>query len=482
MGEEMEIELSMFIPVEEQGKLYKERFNFASHDCGASIVKTNREAKSANAILNENKDSYLLQPCNSNAKYVIIELCEDILVDEIEISNFEFYSSMFKDFRVSVSDRFPTLEWHKLGEFKAQNLRLQQRFSIDNSLIWTKFIKVEVLTQYGDEFYCPISYIQVFGTTMIEQLKDEEDKIQDEGEDQEQVSVRDNDTLSFGIDKFLNDTHLLDESVYDHNVSFSNVDYASDCIARPVIIMDELWSQFSSNATHSFFNNETMCSADEGPKQLTQKTLSSSSPSPQAQPQPKDSIYKNINKRLEELERNSSLSLLYQQEQYAALSDAFLKFESLQLNKFQNLIQELNSTHISHLNILTLLSRDIRSQNLQLESDVFNLKIIVWLLIIINFGLIGYILVNNKKDISATTDDNSSSRLEKKHTLVDILGVDFKFSDKLTYSPVPPKKEVKVSAAVGEENRKASDKASAFDATTATPTTPTTPTKSKLSS
>lgn len=88
-------------------KFYKDRFNYASFDCAATIIKTNKEAKGAHNILIENKDSYMLNKCDAPNKFVIIELCQDILVDTVVIGSFEFFSSMFKDIRISVSDRFP---------------------------------------------------------------------------------------------------------------------------------------------------------------------------------------------------------------------------------------------------------------------------------------------------------------------------------------------------------------------------------------
>ncbi|CAG8699577.1 6145_t:CDS:1, partial [Acaulospora morrowiae] len=51
----------------------KERFNFASFDCGAIVLKTNKEAKGATAILSESKDTYVLNKCSAT-KFVELEL------------------------------------------------------------------------------------------------------------------------------------------------------------------------------------------------------------------------------------------------------------------------------------------------------------------------------------------------------------------------------------------------------------------------
>jgi hypothetical protein len=67
----------------------------------------------------------MLTRCNAE-KFVVIELCEDILVDTVMIANYEFFSSMFKDIRISVSDRYVPKghpSWRVLGEYQARNAR-----------------------------------------------------------------------------------------------------------------------------------------------------------------------------------------------------------------------------------------------------------------------------------------------------------------------------------------------------------------------
>lgn len=168
------------------GTTCKERFNYASFDCAATILKTNTKCKSAASILVENKDSYMLNECSIDNKFLIVELCDNILIDTVVLANFEFFSSMFRTFRVSISDRYPVKadRWKELGIFTARNSRDVQAFAVENPLIWAKYLRVEFLTQYGNEYYCPVSLLRVHGTTMIEDLKahDEPGKDEDEAE------------------------------------------------------------------------------------------------------------------------------------------------------------------------------------------------------------------------------------------------------------------------------------------------------------
>ncbi|KAH7321873.1 UNC-like C-terminal-domain-containing protein [Rhexocercosporidium sp. MPI-PUGE-AT-0058] len=158
------------------GKTCKERFNYASFDAGATILKTHHGAKNNKAILIENKDSYMLSECTAENKFAIIELSEDIWIDTVVLANYEFFSSMIRTFRVSVSDRYPVKidKWKDIGTYEARNSREIQAFLITNPQIWTRYIRIEFLSHYGNEYYCPLSLVRVHGTRMLESWKETE--------------------------------------------------------------------------------------------------------------------------------------------------------------------------------------------------------------------------------------------------------------------------------------------------------------------
>ncbi|KAM9904645.1 hypothetical protein OXX69_007475 [Metschnikowia pulcherrima] len=39
-------------------------------------------------------------------------------------------------------------------------------------LIWAQYLKIEIVSHYGNEFYCPNSLVRVHGKTMMEEFKD----------------------------------------------------------------------------------------------------------------------------------------------------------------------------------------------------------------------------------------------------------------------------------------------------------------------
>ncbi|XP_039591934.1 SUN domain-containing ossification factor isoform X1 [Polypterus senegalus] len=158
-------------------KVQKNFSNYASVECGAKILAANIEAKSTSAILMENMDLYMLNPCSAKIWFVI-ELCEPIQVKQLDVANFELFSSTPKDFVVAISDRYPTSKWIKLGTFHAREERTVQSFPLDEQLyakyvkMFIKYIKVELVSHFGSEHFCPLSLIRVFGTSMVEEYEE----------------------------------------------------------------------------------------------------------------------------------------------------------------------------------------------------------------------------------------------------------------------------------------------------------------------
>ncbi|NXE20938.1 SUCO factor, partial [Ardeotis kori] len=151
-------------------KVQKNRNNYASVECGAKILAANPEAKSTSAILMENMDLYMLNPCSTKIWFVI-ELCEPVQVKQFDIANHELFSSTPKDFLVSISDRYPTNKWIKLGTFHARDERNVQSFPLDEQM-YAKYVKVELISHFGSEHFCPLSLIRVFGTSMVEEYEE----------------------------------------------------------------------------------------------------------------------------------------------------------------------------------------------------------------------------------------------------------------------------------------------------------------------
>ncbi|RAL05559.1 Sad1/UNC domain protein [Aspergillus ibericus CBS 121593] len=409
------------------GTTCKERFNYASFDCAATVLKTNPECTGSSSVLIENKDSYMLNECRAKNKFLILELCDDILVDTVVLANYEFFSSIFHTFRVSVSDRYPAKpdQWRELGIYEARNTREVQAFAVENPLIWARYVRVEFLTHYGNEFFCPLSLIRVHGTTMLEEYKHDgeagrvEDVVPDEVpepapvdaepetiptvDSPADVGIAEKESSDQTPEACPNPGLAIDEtvlmrllgvtetcSVHDSPAaagpegapvppsrpstndapSPNGEDVASPAAGNEALAKElgepkatvaagtdietipssatpaaqETASQVASEA-----DNRPTAFAKEEQSGAVESTRSTATQPPSSNPTTQESFFKSVNKRLQMLESNSSLSLLYIEEQSRILRDAFNKVEKRQLAKTSSFLENLNGTVLHEL-------------------------------------------------------------------------------------------------------------------------------------
>lgn len=114
--------------------------NYASPNCGAKVLEANTEASNSMSILKEDKDAYMLNPCNVQA-WVVVELCERIQIDSIDFANFEMFSSTPELLVLYVSNRFPAREWEKVGEIRGKPEKDVQTFRLTEKY-YAKYVKV----------------------------------------------------------------------------------------------------------------------------------------------------------------------------------------------------------------------------------------------------------------------------------------------------------------------------------------------------
>ncbi|KAF9523411.1 UNC-like C-terminal-domain-containing protein [Crepidotus variabilis] len=151
-----------------------DRFNYAGLDCSARVHDSHRSAKSASSILSSKKDRYMLGPCNTpkERQFVVVELCDDIRIDTVQMANYEFFSGVFKDFTVSVSKTSTIDDWTFAGTYRAKNVRGVQSFYLPTSIRdFYRFIRIDFRSHYGNEYYCPVSLLRVYGLTHLEEWK-----------------------------------------------------------------------------------------------------------------------------------------------------------------------------------------------------------------------------------------------------------------------------------------------------------------------
>ncbi|THH09836.1 hypothetical protein EW145_g1726, partial [Phellinidium pouzarii] len=109
------------------------------------------------------------------AQFVVVELCEDVRIDTVQLANFEFFSGVFKDFSVSVARTYSMdkEDWTPAGTYRAKNIRGIQSFRPPMRDFY-RFIRIDFHSHFGNEYYCPVSLLRVYGFTHLEQWKWEE--------------------------------------------------------------------------------------------------------------------------------------------------------------------------------------------------------------------------------------------------------------------------------------------------------------------
>ncbi|CAL9731623.1 uncharacterized protein Slp1p [Monosporozyma unispora] len=428
VGEEMEIDLNVFSSSDDkdpepEGKLYKDKFNYASLGCAATVVKTNSEASGASSILIENKDKYLLNLCSAPNQFVVIELCEDILVEQVVMANFEYFSSNFKTFSVSVSDRFPVPRngWTNLGEFNGDNSKNLQTFDISNPQIWAKYLRIEISSHYGDEFYCPLSLIRVHGKTMMDEFKTEALEEQRESSLEEQIinenkdAIRETDesieetktdvtpetsVLSTPEKKKVEPKYVMESDLLDESNNWPYFDTENKTLV-PQLPDPMEWSfsgleplrfeEFLKELSPDLFNcdpreREIFSSNITSPIDLGNNSINGTDsanttasvngteinrrPIPiSSQSSPEDSIFKSIIRRLNFLENNSTMTILYVEEQSKLLSKSFSKLEDIYLNRFDDLVNTFNVTVMNNIDVLKLFAQQLKEQSLTILEE-----------------------------------------------------------------------------------------------------------------
>ncbi|MBA0827350.1 hypothetical protein Goarm_012135, partial [Gossypium armourianum] len=212
-------------------------YNYASASKGAKVLAYNKEAKGASNILGRDEDKYLRNPCSAEEKFVVIELSEETLVDTIVIANFEHYSSNLKAFELLGSLVFPTDAWINLGNFTATNVKLDQRFVLQEPK-WVRYLKLNLLSHYGSEFYCTLSVIEVYGVDAVEKMLEDlisaqdnpfgpEDGVRDQKQPASQMESTQRDDINQNSHKEMGSEPPVDQL----NVQF---DITSNVVPNPI--------------------------------------------------------------------------------------------------------------------------------------------------------------------------------------------------------------------------------------------------------
>ncbi|XBW37329.1 hypothetical protein QEN19_002911 [Hanseniaspora menglaensis] len=201
IGEDIEVDITSFISQQNsQNNVNQDKFNYASIDCMANIAETSKSnVKHSSNLLNNDMDkSLLFNFYQKNNKYVIIELCDLIKINSLEIGNLEHFSNNLKKFRVSGKkwydnnynkalkqheDKTNESEdngWIHVGTFDYTTPNSIQFFCVNetkDARPWVKYLKLEILEveeNVDDYYYTPITVLRVFGKDIFNDVEETE--------------------------------------------------------------------------------------------------------------------------------------------------------------------------------------------------------------------------------------------------------------------------------------------------------------------
>ncbi|WFD21023.1 hypothetical protein MCAP1_003278 [Malassezia caprae] len=378
----------------------KHRWNYASLDCAAVLHQANPSAKFPSAILSEKKDRYMLSPCPHAARagekeaaherqFVIVELCQQIRVDTLVLANLEFFSSIFKMFSVRVSRTLhaPETEWKSLGLFRARNVRGPQVFRLDSApASYYRFLRIDFLEHYGNEYYCPISLLRVYGRNEREDAdEDLLDEIQAMDDDDAESDAEAVDTEARAREV----SHTLPRRVCvpepfpgvwppqcaadeappptAHDAPRTAAPTPTGRASTPptaptsgatvsateahpanvsVPPMSALGGESTASARPSAAVNST---ADDDVRKADTRAKPKDKGKSAEKPAGSESIYRTITKRLSALEANTSLSMQFLQLNSEQMRDKISRLERVQETRLEELLGVLNATQTQRM-------------------------------------------------------------------------------------------------------------------------------------
>ncbi|CUA67021.1 putative protein slp1 [Rhizoctonia solani] len=357
------------------------RFNYASMDCSARVHSADKSMKSASSILSSKKDKYMLAPCSAKNKDIIVELCDDIRVDTVQLANFEFFSGVFKDIAIYLArtnnPHSHRLTWDPAGVFRAKNVRGVQTFRLYNiPYTFYRYIRIEFRSHYGKEYFYPVSLLRVYGLTQMEDWRVEEWKQEWQARRPAELTISNEPVPASPVASDPSTEELSYRGHEESEDAMIDVPYGADPIVGSTPASLETNHTMSSNSTWQTNDSDYSVSrdasynrnpihvnitgradsshpptnnTDAGPGSLDANVKAGGPhgskpkvPGPASTvtpvlrathvvtPMPStggESIYRTIWNRLDMLERNSTLSLRYVEEQNQSVRQAFRRLE-----------------------------------------------------------------------------------------------------------------------------------------------------------
>ena len=154
------------------------KFNYAAYEAGAKVLAASGHVTGAKGLLQESSEKYMVVPCHFQQEWIEMSLSEDIRLEAVEMVSGEMYSSSFSEVIIEGSPVYPANKWTNLGIFPLSPASTKSLFPLRKRL-WLRYLRITFHTAgRSDHYYCCMNRIAVYGSTLLQGLKEELDDTQ----------------------------------------------------------------------------------------------------------------------------------------------------------------------------------------------------------------------------------------------------------------------------------------------------------------
>ena len=335
------------------------RYDYAALESGGKILESSPHIFGAKGILRDDKDKYLLVPCQISEKWIEISLLEYILIDEIQFIQGEIYSSAFKEIEILYCTYYPSDSWRLLDKITLLPISEPQRFKVTNK--WVRFLKIIFKTHYENEHYCTLTQFSVFGSNILQELDDNYYRAKKEE-----------------ITELLKD--VKDNSLQENNLK--NIFQRQIEQLNQIELFYEDYQISDENVCLNEFNFNFTC--------YTEK-------------------YTQIDERNNKKIKNTQVDIFQAMVMHMAKTDAYLKlydnYISFLLELFNNNVLEANNKLANQIHALNITMNDLLYSS---SDDIRDMKFWIFYLVFIDFICIIYIFFLKSKPNTSNYNSVSS--------------------------------------------------------------------------
>jgi hypothetical protein len=145
-------------------------------ESGATILDQQGVINAKSILSKSNEDYLILKQCDEHANNsLVIHLSEDVTVDSILASNHEEFSVNLQEIQFFGSNDYPPKKWINLKSIfprEGEDSHLLELDMHPETQKMIRYLKVIMIGQDGNQLYCTLTNIRIYGKSMHSVLKE----------------------------------------------------------------------------------------------------------------------------------------------------------------------------------------------------------------------------------------------------------------------------------------------------------------------